>query len=343
MKNVVKLSLLSLFVGSLVCVGSKCCFPSSESEDVVRDTVTVADTVIVGVADTIDSYAIVDVITTTTVDTINVSGVNTIKTTIAETVKVVVSCRFKEFVPIDNLEIPETGENDEIVSHVGYSLLFNDAHKQADWVAYLLTAERTRPVVARKDHFRPDPAIKTGSAVDDDYKNSGFDRGHLAPCADMRWSFEAMDESFFFSNMSPQYPQLNQQTWERLEELVRTWAKEYDTLYIATGPVLKDDLPSIADVISADKKDKYKPKNRISVPEYYYKVILHYTSKEIKGIGFVVPNKNGLGKSLQTVQSFAVTIDSVQNLTGINFFYQLPKMQEECAEKNICISCWTWK
>ena len=337
MKNVVKLSVLSLLLGSLACVCSMCVPTYVE----ITEEVTVMDTIVVD--DTTSNYRIVETVTTTTVDTIKGDGVDTILTTITKNIKVAVSCRFCEFIPIENLELPETQEGDEVVSHIAYSLLFNDAHKQADWVAYLLTAERATPVVDRKDCFRPDPAIRTGSAVDADYKNSGFDRGHLAPCADMRWSDTVMKESFFFSNMSPQRGQLNQQTWAKLEDLVRNWAKEYDTLYIATGPVLRVQcrLPFIEETEEA--KSNYKPVNKVTVPEYYYKVVLHYTSKEIKGIGFIVPNKNGMGKSIQTVQSFAVTIDSVQNFTGINFFHQLPKLQAECAEKNVCLSRWTWK
>jgi endonuclease G len=243
------------------------------------------------------------------------------------------------FVFIEHLEFPATKSGDDIISHIGYSFLYNEAHEQSDWVAYLLTAERTVSVVKRKDHFRADPAVKTGTAVTADYTGSGYDRGHLAPCADMCWSAEAMDESFFFSNMSPQVPNFNQVTWEKLEELVRTWAKEYDTLYIATGPVLRKGLPSIEDMLSQSNKEKYKAKNRVSVPQYYYKVILCYNSKDIKGIGFIMPNEKGLD---QTLQKYAVTIDSVQNFTGINFFHQLSKAQEECAEKTLCLPCWTW-
>ena len=337
MNKIIKYCVSGLLLGLFFCVCSMCEPPS------VRDTVeiTVMDTV-VAADDTAGNYAIVDTVTVTTVDTISGESADTIRTTVTKTVKVAVPCSSCEFIPVGKLEMPATGRSEEIVSHVGYSFVYNEAHEQANWVAYLLTAERATPRsdVPRKDNFRPDPAVKTGSAVDDDYKNSGFDRGHLAPCADMRWSQQTMDESFFFSNMSPQRPQLNQQTWEKLEELVRTWAKEYDTLYIATGPVLRAGLPSVAETEEA--KSNYKPKNRVSVPEYYYKVVLHYTSKEIKGIGFIVPNKNGMGKSVETIKNFAVTIDSVQNLTGINFFYQLPKVQEECAEKSICLPCWNW-
>ena len=241
----------------------------------------------------------------------------------ADTVLVSDLCHF---VSIDNLEIPATQQKEEIILHTGYSFLYNEAHEQAKWVAYLLTAERTTAVVKRKDNFRPDPAVKTGTATVADYKNSGYDRGHLAPCADMCWSQTAMDESFFFSNMSPQVPSFNRGIWAKLEDLVRIWAKEYDTLYIVTWAVLQDGLPTIGQ------------KHKVSVPEYYYKVILNYTSKDIKGIGFILPNKG----SSQPLQDFAVTIDSVQNLTGINFFYQLSEAQEECAEKTLCTACWIW-
>jgi endonuclease G len=230
------------------------------------------------------------------------------------------------FALIDNLEFPETSPDDEIISHTGFSFLYNEDHEQSSWVAYLLTSEKTVPESDRKDNFRPDPAVKTGTATNNDYKGSGYDRGHLAPCADMCWSVVAMNESFFYSNMSPQVPSFNRGIWAKLEARVRIWAKEYDSLYIVTGPVLRDGLPVIG------------KKNKVSVPEYYYKVVLNYTSKEIKGIGFIMPNE----KSSQPLQDFAVTIDSVQKFTGINFFYQLSEDQEECAEKTLCIPCWVW-
>jgi endonuclease G len=230
------------------------------------------------------------------------------------------------YIFMENLEFPETNPKDEIISHTGYSFLYNEDHEQSSWVAYLLTTERTKAVVKRKDHFRTDPAVKTKTATNDDYLKTGYDKGHLAPCADMCWSFVTMDESFFFSNMSPQAPSFNRGIWENLEELVRDWAIEYDTLYIVTGPVLRDGLPVIG------------KKNKVSVPEYYYKVVLNYTSGEIKGIGFIMPNE----KSNQPLQDFAVTIDSVQKFTGINFFHQLSEAQQECAEKTLCIPCWSW-
>lgn len=226
---------------------------------------------------------------------------------------------------ITNLEIPTTNSKDIIITHPGYSLLYNESHEQANWIAYELTKEETNKVFERKDKFIPDPKVITGTANDNDYSGSDYDKGHLAPAADMGWSSTAMAESFYYSNMSPQNQSFNRGIWKKLEGLVRTWAMENYSLYIVTGPVLTTGLQSIG----ADK---------VSVPKYFYKVVLDYTEPDIKGIGFIVPNA-GSGEPLQ---NFAVTIDSVEIFTGIDFYPQLPDNQEKIIEKTLCINCWSW-
>jgi endonuclease G len=125
--------------------------------------------------------------------------------------------------------------------------------------------------------------------------------------------------------MSPQLPAFNRGIWKKLEELVRTWAVENNSLYIVTGPVLTTGLKTIGP-------------DKVSVPNYYYKVILDYEEPEIKGIGFIMPNA---GSSLP-LQNFAITIDSVERFTGIDFYPALPDIQEKTIEKTLCIECWTW-
>jgi endonuclease G len=227
---------------------------------------------------------------------------------------------------INGLEIPKTKAKDIVVKHAGYSLLFSDKHKQAIWVAYELTKDETTKLYDRTDKFMVDPLVKTGSATDKDYEGSGFDRGHLAPAADMGWSSASVAESFYYSNMSPQLPAFNRGVWKRLEELVRSWAIEDLTIDVVTGPVLSNGLLTIGP-------------NKVSVPHYYYKVILDYTEPGINGIGFILPNAG----SSEPLQNFAVTIDSVEKLTGIDFFPKLPDIQERVIEKTLCLSCWTWK
>jgi endonuclease G, mitochondrial len=231
-----------------------------------------------------------------------------------------------QFIPLNGLELPKLNKGDKVVAHTGFSLLFNSQHKQASWVAYELTKEETNKLYSRTDKFLPDPKISSGTAANADYLRSGFDRGHLAPAADMGWSAQAMAESFYFSNISPQVPSFNRGVWKKLEELIRAWAIENDAVCIATGPVLVKNLPTIGF-------------NKVSVPQYFYKVILDHKIPDIKAIGFVISNEG----SSRPLQSFAVSIDSVESLTGLDFFHLLPDSLESLIEGNVCIDCWSWQ
>lgn len=227
---------------------------------------------------------------------------------------------------IPKLEIPKTKNSEKIISHTGYSLLYNEKYKQANWVAYELTKEETNKIFERSNKFSSDPKVNAINAFDKDYKASGYDRGHLAPAADMGWSATTMTESFYYSNVSPQLPGFNRGVWKKLEELVRTWAIENKLVYVVTGPIFSKGLPTIG-------------YNKIAVPNYYYKVILDYKKPNIKGIGFILPNES----SKSALQNYAVSIDSVEKVTGLDFFYLLKDQQEDLIEKELCISCWSWK
>lgn len=225
---------------------------------------------------------------------------------------------------IPSLEIPIWKGGVEVL-HKGYSLCFDKKFKESRWVAYELTASETESKYERADKFSKDPLLKYAMAKDIDYKRSGYDKGHLAPAADMSWNEQVMLESFFYSNVAPQTPGFNRGIWKRLEELVRNWAVEYGSVYVVTGPVLSDDLPTIG-------------LDRIPVPSLFYKVILEYNSSGVKGIGFVLPNE----KSENRLDAYAVTIDSVEHLTGIDFFYKLDDQQENIIESNLNLKSWIW-
>jgi endonuclease G len=232
----------------------------------------------------------------------------------------------KKQVKISRLEIPKTKSSDQIISHTGYSLLYNEKYKQANWVAYELTKQETNKIFERSNKFISDPQVKSVNAFNKDYAGSGYDRGHLAPAADMGWSASTMIESFYYSNMSPQQPGFNRGIWKKLEELVRTWAIENNSVYVVTGPILAKGLSTIG-------------YHKIAVPNYYYKVILDYKEPNIKGIGFILPNES----STSALQNYAVSIDSVEKVTGIDFFYLLKDQEENLIEKELCINCWSWK
>ncbi len=219
--------------------------------------------------------------------------------------------------------LPQYSQSDQIINHLAYTLKYNETYEQAEWVMYVLTAEKVSGTVKRTDNFRPDPQVKTGSAALIDYRKSGYDRGHLAPAADLKWSKKAMSESFFMSNMSPQRPGFNRGIWKNLEALVRSWAVGEEEIIIVTGPVLNAGLPVIGS-------------NEVAIPEYYYKVILDYREPGIKGIGFILPNKS----SKASIASYAVTIDSVESFTGIDFFPALPDNEEDRIEATVEFSKW---
>ncbi len=222
-----------------------------------------------------------------------------------------------------SLELPALEETGRIICHSGFTLHYSEEFEQADWVAYELTAQEVAGSVKRKDDFRPDPLIPTGSAELSDYRGSGYDRGHLAPAGDMKFSEQAMSDSFYLSNMSPQDPSFNRGIWKSLEEQVRTWAVKYDRIYIVSGPILnRTDLPRIG-------------ANRVAVPGYYYKVLLVY-GQEKKAIGFILPNKKGEFP----LPSYAVTVDDVEILTGIDFFPALPDSEEEILESSLIKEFW---
>ena len=222
--------------------------------------------------------------------------------------------------------LPRSAKNNQIVHRKGYSLSYSETHEQPDWVYYELTSAEVNGNYPRKDNFREDLSIFTGSASLKDYKGSGFDRGHLAPAADMKWSQQAMSESFLMSNMSPQNPGFNRGIWKRLESQVRQWALENGSIHIVTGGV----LTSSSDFIGF---------NKVAVPKFYYKIVLDYNSTDMKGIGFLMPNN----KSSKPIQNYVVSIDKVEEVTGIDFFYKLPDNIEDKIENKSDISKWSFK
>lgn len=224
------------------------------------------------------------------------------------------------------LEIPQTDSTEKIIQHTAFSLVYAEQHEQAKWVAYELTKEHTQKAYERSNHFYQDTLIESGSADDKDYLSSGYDRGHLAPAADFSWSETTMNESFLYSNMSPQVPAFNRGVWKRLEERVRNWARLYQKIYVVTGPVFTPNMPSIGP-------------NKVSVPTSYYKVILDMNPKAPKAIGFLLLNES----SQLELSSFALSVDSIEQVTGINFFWLLNDELEEKLESHLCISCWDFE
>ena len=227
---------------------------------------------------------------------------------------------------IEDLELPSPIEGEQLIRHTGYTLSYNEEHELPSYVAYELTRAEVLGGGEREDSFKEDKAVRTGSAELSDYRGSGYDRGHMAPAADFKWSAEAMSDTFFLSNMAPQDPSFNRGIWADLEAVVRTMAYDNGSVYVVTGPVLTD--------------GPYKTigKNEVSVPKRFYKVVLDYTEPEIKAIGFVLPNEG----SDRSLQSYAVSVDEVERITGLDFYPRLPDDEEERIEEECDPSLWSF-
>jgi endonuclease G len=214
---------------------------------------------------------------------------------------------------------------DTIIHHSGYSVSYNQKFHQANWVAYCFTRNEMNSMYKRENKFVADPMISE-TDLSLDYEKSGYDRGHLAPAADMGFSKITMAESFYCSNMSPQVPGFNRGIWKQLEEQTRNWAIEYDSLYIVVGPIFSDSMKLIGP-------------HQVAVPNAYYKVILDNHKGKEKMIGFVLKNEG----SKNQLQYFVVSVDSVEVLTGIDFFPLLEDCLETKLESLVFVNVWNWK
>jgi endonuclease G len=218
-----------------------------------------------------------------------------------------------------------TSTTGQIVHHQNYSLSYNEAHEQAEWVAYELKASHLSSTNHKRPYFEIDKAIKTGAADWRNYKQSGYDRGHLCPAGDRRFTKEAHDETFLTSNISPQEHQFNSRLWNRLEQKVRYWARKNDGVFVVTGGVLKEGLKTIGD-------------EKVSIPNQFYKVILDNTNGKTKVLAFLMDHKD-LNLPLY---KFVVSVDEVEALTGIDFFPQLEDKIENKLEASSRYKNWSF-
>ncbi len=212
----------------------------------------------------------------------------------------------------------------EVIKHSYFTLSYIERYEQAEWVYYHLTPEMVNGDVARTNNFRADPKVSTTSAHTSDYTGSGYDRGHLCPAVSMAHNKVAMSESFYMSNISPQSPSFNRGGWKTLEGYVRRWAGDDAMLHVVTGAIFSH-------------KMKYIGANKVAVPEHFYKAI--YSSRKESMIAFVMPNRL-IDKD---IKSYAITVDSLETLTKIDFFPALPDNIENRLEASYNLSMWEFK
>lgn len=216
-------------------------------------------------------------------------------------------------------ELPAMCKDELIISHTGYKLSYNKTHNTPNWSAWCLTAAHTDGPVERSRKFWADPSLPKTYRVDYyDYKGSGYDRGHMCPAGDMKWSEEAMHDCFYMSNMCPQTGSLNSGAWNKLEMKCREWAKREGALYIICGPVY--DAKTRHEQIGID--------HAIDVPEGFFKAILSLRRGYEKAVAFYFYND----ESRQSYKTASLTVDEVEELTGLDLFHSLDDTLESRLE-----------
>ena len=223
---------------------------------------------------------------------------------------------------LDVALLPSTSYGN-MVQREHFVLSYSEPHEQAEWVAYPLKREHLTQDDRKRPYFIEDPKVKSKSADWRNYRGSGYDRGHLVPAGDRRFSEQAYNETFYTSNISPQDRDFNAGIWNRLEQKVRYWCKRYGDLVVITGGVLDGNLEEIGE-------------EDVDVPEAFYKIVYRETENGTEVISFLIPNR----ESNLPLQNFVVSLDELEEKTNLDFFQKQPKAWQNKMESRAETSPW---
>lgn len=213
----------------------------------------------------------------------------------------------------------------DVTRYHGFQLAFNKANHTPDWVSWSITRDKLDGNVPRAKNFLVDEEID-GCATPADYRKSGYDKGHMAPAADMKWHPDAMHDCFYMTNMVPQASSLNTGAWQTLEKNVRNWAKRDGSLVIVAGPIYDSTSQQrIGDT-------------GVRVPASFFKVILATDLETPRAIAFLYPNSAAPGN----MRDYSTTVDDIEAITGLDFFYNLPDEIEKKVESATSFTAWEY-
>ena len=211
--------------------------------------------------------------------------------------------------------------------YTGFTVQYNPSTKQPKWVSYTLTAkqvETTKHTPKFSRHYMPDPNLDLPQATNEDYRNSGWVKGHMARRQDMKWSEQAVIESDYFTNICPQNEIMNNGVWHKIENLVRRIATQYGSVHVICGPIFTDTL------------NGHIGPNHIPVPDCFFKTLLIKDGSAYHSIAFLCPNKESVLSMLEAT----CTVNMVESMSQIDVYSYLPDDVEEYVESQIDTSLW---
>lgn len=262
---------------------------------------------------------------------------------------------------VTNYEMPHLNVDNYYVDHyvtfdgaeiLNYALEWNEAKKHSAWVAYSFDATTSKVSVNRTDAWAVDPGLPTEmQTTESDHKSDGFDKGHLCASYDRVYSEAANEQTFYYSNMSPQIASFNQGFWASFEGLLQDWARSnsYDKLYVAKGGTLNQLLTDYMDGSNSQwTDDQGFTKHGLACPKYYFMAILSEKGGVYHAIGFWMEHRddygysNGHYASSTVMKTYAISIDQLEQDTGLDFFCNLPDDVENQVESTYNASDWAW-
>jgi len=247
------------------------------------------------------------------------------------------------------LEIPalKGGSMNQFITHTTkrngkdyptYSLECSYKYKHSYWIAYRFD-NTTGGNVGRNEAYKPDPELPSQyAAKHNDYTNSGYTRGHLCASSDRQYSKEANQQTFYMSNISPQSGNgFNQSgsAWNTGEDKVQAWgyniSRSTDTLYVVKGGTIGEGMI------------KGYIKNEIAIPKYFFMAVLFRSGDNYKAIGFYMPHENLKDDpDKKDPKKYLMSIDALEQETGIDFFHNLPDNIENTVEATYNVNDWQW-
>lgn len=244
------------------------------------------------------------------------------------------------------VELPalRNSENDVFITHsttlngqkvTTFSMEYDKSKKHSRWVAFRFDNQTKLQQATRQDNFISDPSLATEYQREQaDFGRRGYDRGHLCASADRLYSQEANDQTFYYTNMSPQRNNFNAGVWADLEVQVRSWGRSCtaaDTLYVVKGGTI-DQETQIKEYIGGDRS---KP-----VPKYYYMAVLFKKGESFKAIAFWLEHTDSKPSTSVKLADYALSIDELEEKTGIDFFPNLNDKLENTLEATYSVKAW---
>jgi endonuclease G len=197
----------------------------------------------------------------------------------------------------------------EIIKYNNFSVSFCEEYRLSEWAIYYKDAYPSEYVYSRKGlNFKKDPNLNGRDGGNIWYYKNIYDKGHLVPAMHMSDNDESLKETFLFTNCTPQHESLNRGVMRELEKKMKQWNNEFGRVAIITGWIVEESLD-----LMYNGPPPYMP-----IPKYYYKVFVDISNN--RSIAFLIPNK----KSTNSLMEYVVSIDYLESVTGLDFFYKLP-------------------